>query len=324
MAEPPIPQAPTRDERLAAKARWHRQRTIREEAQQRRFRLEAKKMRAYFFLAAPLGATRRRVARWLAYALVAGPWEAEPARARLSEALGVQWYFVEPLVKTVLARFSKAPTTDAELERLVLAVVRLKGYRRAWRLKRRPQIVRYYGAPLRVHASVTWLTRTLPSLPSQMDLARWLGLTPDELLWFADIRGWESKVEGTPLSHYLYTWIPKRGGMHRLIEAPRPRLKAMQRNPQVCVAVHQNYHGWHSARGAQFFGTAHIIEPHASGWDHGMKVFRWHEWMSDLGMDTSKPFDRQVLKVVPDSILYIETWLWKQGYAAKQRWRRND
>ena len=44
-----------------------------------------------------------------------------------------------------------------------------------------------------------------------------------------------------------------------------------------------------------------------------MKVFRWHEWMSDLAMDTSKPFERQVLKVVPDRILYTETWLWKLG-----------
>ncbi len=112
--------------------------------------------------------------------------------------------------------------------------------------------------------------------------------------------------------------------LYMLPDPGTPKLKAMQRNPRVCVAVHQNYHGWHSARGAQFFGEAHIIEPHAPGWDHGMKVFRWHEWMSDMGMDTSKPFDRQILKVVPDSILYIETWLWKQGYAAKQRWRRDD
>jgi len=44
--------------------------------------------------------------------------------------------------------------------------------------------------------------------------------------------------------------------------------------------------------------------------------------MSDLAMDTSKPFERQVLKVVPDRILYTETWLWKLGFHAKQNWRR--
>jgi nitroimidazol reductase NimA-like FMN-containing flavoprotein (pyridoxamine 5'-phosphate oxidase superfamily) len=103
-----------------------------------------------------------------------------------------------------------------------------------------------------------------------------------------------------------------------------PKLKAMQKDPRTSLAVHQPYHGWHSACGAQFFGRAEIIEPHAPGWDHGMKIFRWHEWMSDLGMDASTPFERQVVKIVPDKILYTETWLWKQGYSAKQRWSRES
>jgi hypothetical protein len=54
-----------------------------------------------------------------------------------------------------------------------------------------------------------------------------------------------------------------------------------------------------------------------------MNVFRWKPWIEDLGMDTSQPFeDRPVAKVVPDRILYTETWLWKHGYAAKQHWQR--
>ena len=30
----------------------------------------------------------------------------------------------------------------------------------------------------------------------------------------------------------------------------------------------------------------------------------------------------QVLKVVADKILYTETWLWKQGFSAEQKWLR--
>jgi hypothetical protein len=30
-----------------------------------------------------------------------------------------------------------------------------------------------------------------------------------------------------------------------------------------------------------------------------------------------------VLKVVADKILYTETWLWKQGFSAKQKWLRS-
>jgi nitroimidazol reductase NimA-like FMN-containing flavoprotein (pyridoxamine 5'-phosphate oxidase superfamily) len=110
--------------------------------------------------------------------------------------------------------------------------------------------------------------------------------------------------------------------LYMLPDPGTPKLKAMQRDPRVSIAVHAAYHGWHSARGLQIFGTAHVIEPHAPGWKHGMKIFRWYEWMHDLAMDTSKPFERQVLKVVPHKILYTETWLWKLGYSAKQKWER--
>lgn len=111
--------------------------------------------------------------------------------------------------------------------------------------------------------------------------------------------------------------------VYMLPDPGTPKLKAIQRDPWVSFAVHLAYHGWHSARGAQIFGKGEIIEPHAPGWEHGMNVFRWHEWMSDLGMDASKPFERQVLKIVPERVLYTETWLWKLGYGAKQRWRRD-
>lgn len=110
--------------------------------------------------------------------------------------------------------------------------------------------------------------------------------------------------------------------LYLLPDPGTPKLRAMQADPRVSVAVHGAYHGWHSARGLQVFGRAQIIEPHAPGWERGMAVFRWYEWMRDLGMDTSKPFERQVCRIVPEKILYTETWLWKLGYAAKQRWKR--
>ena len=110
--------------------------------------------------------------------------------------------------------------------------------------------------------------------------------------------------------------------IYMLPDPGTPKLAAMQRDPRISLAIHHPYHGWHTARGAQYFGQVEIIEPHAPGWDHGMKIFRWHEWMADLAMDPSKPFERQVAKIVPDRSLYTETWLWKQGYGAKQVWRQ--
>ena len=104
-----------------------------------------------------------------------------------------------------------------------------------------------------------------------------------------------------------------------------PKLKAMQKDPRISYAVHHPI-----SRLAQRSWRAGIrpcrrsSKRNAPGWEHGMKVFRWHEWMTDLGMDASKPFERQVARIVPDRILYTETWLWKLGYGAKQVWRRGD
>ena len=112
--------------------------------------------------------------------------------------------------------------------------------------------------------------------------------------------------------------------LYMLPDRGTPKLTAMQRDPRISLSVHREYHGWHSGHSVQYFGHVEIIEPHAPGWDHAMKIFRWQPWMADLGKDTSKPFERQVAKVVPERIIYVESWLWKQGYSAKQIWRRSD
>jgi nitroimidazol reductase NimA-like FMN-containing flavoprotein (pyridoxamine 5'-phosphate oxidase superfamily) len=126
-----------------------------------------------------------------------------------------------------------------------------------------------------------------------------------------------------PIASPIEYWMDELD-IYMLPDPGTPKLKAMQKDPRVSIAVHHAYHGWHSARGVQIFGKAEIIEPHAPGWEHAMKIFRWHGWMSDLGMDTSQPFERQAVKVVPDKMLYTETWLWKQGFGAKQVWLRKE
>ncbi len=130
-----------------------------------------------------------------------------------------------------------------------------------------------------------------------------------------------NQADGQPIASPIEYWADGLE-MYMLPDPGTPKLKAMLRDSRVCVAVNGPYHGWHSARGAQLFGQAAIIEPHSPAWDRGMKIFRWYEWMHDLAMDTSQPFERQVLKVMPEKILYTETWLWKLGYGAKQTWLR--
>ncbi|MBM4195790.1 MAG: pyridoxamine 5'-phosphate oxidase family protein [Gammaproteobacteria bacterium] len=157
-----------------------------------------------------------------------------------------------------------------------------------------------------------WPRKALPRAQFEDRVAQLLGST--NMCVIATV-GKSGQPIASPIEYYADGL-----DLYMLPDPGTPKLKAMQRDPRVCVAVHGQYHGWHSARGVQIFGRAQIIEPHQAGWAHGMKVFRWHEWMTDLGMDASKPFERQVLRVTPEKMLYTETWLWKLGYHAKQRW----
>jgi hypothetical protein len=124
---------------------------------------------------------------------------------------------------------------------------------------------------------------------------------------------------GLPVASPIEYWMDGLD-LYCLPDPGTPKLAAMQRDPHISLAVHGQYHGWHSGHGLQYFAKVEIIEPHAPGWDHGMKIFQWRPWMEDIGLDASKPFERQIAKITPYKILYTNTWLWKQGYKAKQVW----
>ena len=102
-----------------------------------------------------------------------------------------------------------------------------------------------------------------------------------------------------------------------------PKLLAMGRDPNVSLAVHKNHNGWASARGAQYFGQASVLEPGTSDWKHGMEIFRWRIWAEELGWSLDEPPKQTLVKVSPDRILYVDTWLWAMGFNARQTWRRD-
>lgn len=67
----------------------------------------------------------------------------------------------------------------------------------------------------------------LPPLYSVRDVAEWLDLTIGELEWFADQGGW-LRTAASRLQHYRVWTREKRDGV-RVIEAPKPRLREIQR-----------------------------------------------------------------------------------------------
>lgn len=93
-----------------------------------------------------------------------------------------------------------------------------------------------------------WVVAGLPSLESPSALARWLGLDPGELAWFADTWGQEARRADGALRHYRYRWHARDYGADRLIEMPKRRLRALQRRLHdellVRVPVHEAAHGF--------------------------------------------------------------------------------
>jgi hypothetical protein len=93
----------------------------------------------------------------------------------------------------------------------------------AWRQRRPPRVVKWTPVPTEMGRSA-WPVTELPDLDA---LCRLLDVGQGELAWFADVRGLERHV-ANPLRHYRWSLLPKRSGV-RIVAAPKPRLKEIQR-----------------------------------------------------------------------------------------------
>lgn len=69
----------------------------------------------------------------------------------------------------------------------------------------------------------------LPNLPTCTDLAEWLLMPSERLAWYTDCHSLAAKAEEVPLNHYFSHLLAKPLGGVRLIEAPKPVLKSLQR-----------------------------------------------------------------------------------------------
>jgi len=117
--------------------------------------------------------------------------------------------------------------------------------------------------PPRFAPSPPFVGLPIPSLATTGDLAKWLGQTPDQLVWLSGIcrtgGGSEPRFQ-----NYTYTIISKRNGKPRLLEAPKPRLKAIQRRILheilAAIPVHRCAHGFVSGRSSLTGAQVHAAE----------------------------------------------------------------
>jgi hypothetical protein len=184
------------------------------------------------------------LSRALAAAFLDGPWNLDALVERGADALGGRRRRLRPLARAVLRRFPEPPAGRLEtLTRFISERSKLRGVRvRRW----------YQPQPTMAASLPAFEALPLPSLTCAGDLAAWLDVDHPHLAWLADTHRRLRRCASTRLRHYRYTWIPKRSGAYRLLEAPKSRLKAIQRQivSQILAYVppHEAAHGFRRGR----------------------------------------------------------------------------
>ena len=187
----------------------------------------------------------------LAHAYLAGRWTEAAMLRRAREALRPPVRWLPGLTRDVLRAYPRPPL-DRPRE-LAAYVQRLLVDRHP----AVPRVRRWFEFEARM-ARAPW---PVPPLPTVGDVAGWLQVEPPALEWLADARGLERATTAQRLRNYRYAWIPRRSGPARLLEAPKPRLKALQRRVLreilSVVPVHDAAHGFVPGRSARSHAASH-------------------------------------------------------------------
>ncbi len=205
---------------------------------------------------------KQQTAQAIAHILLSGEWQRRAMVERLESALEGDRRWLQPLIHRVWSQFGdfRRPPSR-QLARMIFEDA---GFSRAWEVQvTRPRIVRYPLEPQSMEAPLPALAHcALPILHTPQDLADLLGLSMGQLLWFADPEGRLRRITHGPLCHYRYLFAAKSDGELRLLEAPRPRLKRIQRRLLdellAQVPVHPAAHGFVAGCSCRTAALPHI------------------------------------------------------------------
>ncbi|HWA20785.1 MAG TPA: reverse transcriptase family protein [Caulobacterales bacterium] len=212
-------------------------------------------------------ADRALIARELAAFLLSGAWTKRRLQARAKQYLGkgaprALTQLIDDALAAVTAPYPPAPDylarTLMESRSFDIAARRLLRTNQPLKVLLHSPVF----APVPAFAGLP-----VPKLERPGDLAAWLGLPIDKIEWLADIRRGHARAATSPLQHYSYTFAPKREGPPRLIESPKPQIKAVQRRILREILdhapTHPSAHGFVKRRscisGAQRHAGEHVV-----------------------------------------------------------------
>ncbi len=196
----------------------------------------------------------------LARSFLAGELETEAVTARGAVTLGRRWQWLRPLAQRYVAAF--VGRTRPRHRDVILFLQHDEGFQKACARHAKNLRVEHWLSPAQqmqpVRAAQTW---DLPLLESAGELAAWLGVSPQHLDWFADVKGLCAGGDQSRLSHYHYRALTKSSGAIRLVEIPKPRLKALQRRILSGILEkvpnHAAAHGFVKKRSVRSFAAPH-------------------------------------------------------------------
>ena len=169
-------------------------------------------------------AERSALAFELARAMLAGPWRVD-AVAEAAGAHLLQWpSWLDPLALHVTSVYRRAPVSGSGALVRVIDTFLAEHGAGAEPPAPAPALRDAIAHARRV--SRDWPVARIPSTPA---LADTLELSDGQLAWLADVRSLERTVAAERLRNYRYAAVPRRSGLPRLIEAPKMRLKEVQR-----------------------------------------------------------------------------------------------
>ena len=197
----------------------------------------------------------------LARAFLAGEGTVEQIVARCSRTLGRPWRWLRPLAQRYVG--TVAGRVRPRRRDVIQFLLQDPGFRRARsKYSDNLPVEEWLTEPQQMQPVAAAGTWDVPAIESAGALADWLVLKQGELEWFADLRGLGYKKPRPQLRHYHYRVLAKLYGAIRLIEAPKPRLKELQR--QILARIlekippHPAAHGFLKGRSIKTFVAPHV------------------------------------------------------------------
>lgn len=280
----------------------------------RRLTLHPQVGRCAATLLLPMANLSRLTALAVARALLAGDRTVAALEARMKACLGQRWSWFAPLAERCV-RLPGEHWRRLTVRSLADLVEREPGFQHAWRASVRPFVRRYLlNVPTSMQPLPLGLHRTtVPDWPHSGALARWLDLSTQGLWRLTRNPQWQRRA-GLGQQHYHYRMLAKPRGGWRLLEAPEPYLKALQRrlldDLLDFVPPHEAACGYARERSVLDHARAHVGQPVVLKFDLEdfftcVRASRVHALLSTLGYpdDVARQLTALCTTATPEPVL---------------------